>query len=125
MLSGSNSAGFAQWLFAAVVMGALLWGIFRGYRLAWLWARYLTTVLAGVVLAVVLLGIGLRKLPWLYVAVMVGGLVLPMGTVSVALGRPSARRWFDLYCPKCGTPTSRGKDFLFRQARCLKCSHVW
>jgi len=124
-LSASSTAGFAQWLFAGVVMGLLLWGIFRGYRLAWLWGRYLTLALAIVVLAVVALGLATRKLPWFQAAVMLGGLVVPMGVAGVALGRPSARRWFDLYCPKCGTPASRGKDFLFRQARCLKCGEVF
>jgi len=125
ILSASNAAGFAQWLFAAVVMGLLLWGIFRGYRLAWLWGRYLTLVLAAVVLATVALGLWLGRLRWVQAAVMLGGIVVPMGVVGVALGRPSARRWFDLYCPKCGAPSSRGKDFLFRQARCVKCGEIW
>jgi hypothetical protein len=124
-LSASNTAGFAQWLFAGAVMGLLVWGIFRGYRLAWLWGRYLTLVLAVVVFTVVILGLWVKKLPFVQAGVMIGGLVIPMSIVGVALGRPSARRWFDLYCPKCGTPASRGKDFLFRQARCLKCGEVW
>jgi len=124
-LSSTSTAGFGQWLFAGVVMGLLLWGIFRGYRLAWLWGRYLTFVLAAVVLAAVVLGLVSRKLPWLPAAVLLGGLVLPLGTVGFALGRPSARRWFGLYCPKCGTAASRGKDFLFREARCLKCREVF
>jgi len=71
------------------------------------------------------LGLWVHQLPWVQAAVMVGGMVLPMGAVGVALGRPSARRWFDLYCPKCQTPSSRGKDFLFRQARCPRCGAVW
>ncbi len=125
VVSATNAVGFAQWLFAAVVMAVLLWGIFRGYRIAWLWGRYLTLVLAAVVLGAVALGLWWHKLPWGPAAVLTGGVVLPMGVVGVALGRRSARKWFDLFCPKCGTPSSRGKDFLFRQARCLKCGAVW
>ena len=125
VLSATNAAGFAQWLFAAVVMALLLWGIFRGYRLAWLWGRYLTLVLSAVVLGVVLLGLYLHKLGWVPAAVMIGGLVVPIAIVAVSLGRTSARLWFDLYCPKCGTGTTRGKDVLFRHARCLKCGEVW
>ncbi|HTP52891.1 MAG TPA: hypothetical protein VMK42_19535 [Anaeromyxobacteraceae bacterium] len=125
VLSATSTAGFSQWLFAVVVMALLLWGIFRGYRLAWLWGRHLAFVLSAVVLAMVLLGLYLKKLPFLPAAVMLFGLVLPLAVVAVSLGRTSARQWFDLYCPKCGSGTSRGKDFLFRRARCLKCGEVW
>ncbi len=125
LVSSSSKVGFAQWIFAAAVMGVLLWGIGRGYRLAWLWGRYLTLFLSAMVL--VSLGLGLWKggLPWSVAAVMLAGLVIPLAATSIALGRPSAVEWFDLLCPKCGTAASRGKDFLFRQARCVSCGNVW
>ena len=125
LLSTTSKVGFAQWLFAAAVMGLLLWGIARGYRLAWLWGRYLTLFLSAMVL--VSLGLGLWKggLPWRVAGVMLAGLVLPLAATSVALGRPSAIELFGLRCPKCGVAANRGKDFLFRRARCANCGEVW
>jgi len=124
-LSATSRVGFGQWLFAAAVMALLLWGITRGYRLGWLWGRYLAAFLAALVLVTVVFGLWTAQMRWAAAAVVLGGLVLPLGVVSVALGRPSALRWFDLYCPKCGTAANRGRDFLFREARCVKCGNVW
>jgi hypothetical protein len=125
LLSTSSKVGFAQWLFAAAVMGVLLWGIARGYRLAWLWGRYLTLFLSAMVLVTLGLGFWKGGLPWPVAAVMLVGLVLPLAVTSVALGRPAAIDWFGLRCPKCGVAASRGKDFLFRQARCASCGEVF
>jgi hypothetical protein len=125
LASATSKVGFAQWMFAAAVMGVLLWGIAKGYRLAWLWGRYLSLFLGATVL--VGLGIGLWKgeVPRRIAAVMGGGLALPLLVTAVALGRPSALRWFDLYCPGCGKATGRGNDFLFREARCKACGDVF
>jgi len=125
LASATSRVGFAQWIFAVVVIGVLLRGIAKGYRLAWLWGRYLALFLGVTVL--VGLGVGLWKgeVPWRIAAVMGGGLVLPLLVTTVALGRPSAFRWFDLYCPGCGKVTGRGNDFLFREARCKECGDVF
>jgi hypothetical protein len=125
LASASSTVGFAQWIFAAAVLGVLWWGILRGYRLAWLWGRYLTLFLAMLVAVTVGAGLWKGQLPWGIAALLGGGLVLPLFTASMALGRPASLRWFDLYCPKCQTPASRGKDFLFREARCGACKNVW
>jgi hypothetical protein len=125
LLSTTSKVGFAQWLFAAAVMGVLLWGIARGYRLAWLWGRYLTLFLSAMVLVSLVLGLWKGGLPWRVAAVMLAGLVVPLAVTSIALGRPSAIDWFGLRCPKCGTAASRGKDFLFRQARCPACGEIF
>ena len=125
LAASTSTVGFAQWIFAAVVLGVLWWGILRGYRLAWLWGRYLTLFLA--LLVAISVGVGLWKgqLPWRIAAVLAVGMVVPLATTSMALGRPAALRWFDLYCPRCQAPAARGKDFLFRQARCAACKNVW
>jgi hypothetical protein len=124
-LSSTSRVGFGQWLFAAAVMALLLWGIVRGYRLAWLWGRYLAAFLAAMVVATVGFGVWKGHMGWVAAAVVLGGLVLPLAAVSLALGRPSALRWFDLVCPKCQAASTRGKDFLFREARCPACGNVW
>jgi hypothetical protein len=125
VVSAATRVGFGQWLFAAAVMGVLVWGIARGYRLAWLWGRYLAVFLSAVVL--VSLGIGLwrREIPWTWAVALLTGLVAPLGLAAAALGRSSALTWFDLRCPRCQAPTSRGGDFLFRTARCKGCGEVW
>ncbi len=125
LVSASSRVGFGQWLFAAVVLATLLWGIGRGYRLAWLWGRYLTLVLALTVLLLGAVGAWKRELPWGMAAVLAGGIVVPLLVTWAALGRPASKGWFDLFCPECNTPTSRGKDFLFRVARCPACGKTW
>ena len=125
VVSASSQVGFGQWIFAAAVMVVLVWGIARGYRLAWLWGRYLTLFLSAMVLVSLVMGTWKREIPWTWAAALLVGLVLPLGVVSVALGRPSALTWFDLHCPKCKSATPRGNDFLFRTARCRRCGEVW
>jgi hypothetical protein len=125
VVSATSSVGFGQWIFAAAVMGLLVWGIARGYRLAWLWGRYLTLFLAGMVLVAMGIGLYRREVPWTWAVALGLGLVAPLLGTSIALGRPSAIRWFDLYCPKCKVAASRGNDFLFREARCRACGEVW
>jgi hypothetical protein len=125
LFSTQSSVGVAQYAFAAAVFALLLWGVFRGYRLAWLWGRYLTLVL-GILLGASLVVAWARSPPsWLLVALVALGMVVPLLATSLALGRASALRFFDLVCPLCGTRANRPKDFLFRQARCPKCANVW
>jgi hypothetical protein len=125
LVSTTSGPGFAQWVFAAAVMGVLLWGIARGYRLAWLWGRYLGVVLAVTVVVAVGLGLWKGQVPWTIAAIMAGGVAVPLLVASAALGRPSSLRWFELYCPGCGAATNRGNDFLFREARCKACGDVF
>ncbi|HEY6107035.1 MAG TPA: hypothetical protein VIV59_13705 [Anaeromyxobacteraceae bacterium] len=126
LLAGASKVGFFQYLFAAGVALLLVWGILRGARLAWMWGRALGFFLAVVPLAA--MGFGLWRgltMRWWEAAVVVLGLSAPLLAASIALGRKSALRFFDLVCPTCGTATRRGKDFLFRRALCRKCGHVW
>jgi hypothetical protein len=126
LLAGASKVGFFQYLFAAGVALLLVWGILRGARLAWMWGRALGFFLAVVPLAA--MGFGWWRglaMRWWEVAVVVLGLSAPLLAASIALGRQSALRFFDLVCPTCGTVAKRGNDFLFRQARCGRCGHVW
>ena len=126
LLGRGSRVGSFQYLFAASVAGALLWGILKGARLAWMWGRALGFFLAVVPLAA--LGLALwRGLPvrWWEAAVVALGLSAPLLASSIALGRTSALRFFDLVCPECGAAAKRSKDFFFHQAVCGKCGHVW
>ena len=126
LLAGASRVGFFQYLFASGVALLLVWGILRGARLAWMWGRALGFFLAIVPLAAI--GLGLWRglaVRWWEAAVVVLGLSAPLLASSIALGRPSALQFFDLVCPRCGAASRRGKDFLFRQALCGRCGHVW
>jgi hypothetical protein len=125
LVAGQSRVAVIQYVVLAGLFGLLLVGIVRAYRLAWMWGRYLTFVLALLVLVIVGGGALKGTAGWAYVAMLLLGLAAPLFAVSVALGRRSALAWFDLVCPQCGTAAARGKDFLFRKARCGKCKHVW
>lgn len=121
----AGSVGWGQFLFAAVVAVALLAGLARRSRLAWLWGRYLTAFLAVLEAAAIAVGLARHQIGVGLLAVGALGLVLPLVVVSVALSRPSAFAFYGLVCPACGSRTSLGSTFLFREARCRSCQNVW
>ncbi len=126
LTASQSAAGWGQFLFAAAVFGLLLWGIMRGYRLAWLWGRYLALFLAVVeIVAIAAAWWQKRPMSKGLVALVLAGLVVPLFVAAFALARPGALRWFDLMCPKCGAPAGRANDFFFRKARCSKCGNTW
>jgi hypothetical protein len=125
LVASESQVGLSQYLVLAGLFGLLLLGIVRGYRLAWMWGRYLTFVLALLVAIIVVGGAVKGVVGLAYVVMLLLGLAAPLFAVSFALGRRSALAWFDLVCPECGMAAARGKDFLFRKARCGKCRHVW
>jgi hypothetical protein len=121
----SRAVGWGQFLFAAVVAVLLLVELARRSRLAWLWGRYLTFFLAALETAALAIGVVQRQLGWWQLAAGLAGLVLPLLVVSIALSRRASYAYYDLVCPSCGTRTSLGATFLFRQARCRSCDNVW
>ncbi len=50
---------------------------------------------------------------------------LLMVASTFSLGRPTARQYFNLYCPNCQSRRVKAADFLFRKARCKECGNVW
>jgi len=117
--------GWGQYLFASAFFALLLWGIVGGYRLAWLWGRYLAIFLGGLVLVVTLLRWRTGTAPSLSVSIALGGLVAMMFAAGWALGRPDSLRFFGLICPICHAEARRNVDLLFKQAQCPKCGHIW
>ncbi len=124
-LGASLEVGWAQFMFAALVFSLLLWGILGGYRLGWLWGRYLTVFLGGLSVILLLMKWKSGPVSARVLAMVLGGLVAPMLLTAWALGRPGAIAFFRLVCPTCRTEVKRGADFLFRSARCPKCGTVW
>lgn len=123
--AGEGRPAWGQVTFAALLGALVLGGLLARRRLAWLWGRSLSLLLA-LVEAVALGGILLQGAPSTPATLAVlGGVAAAFLAAAVALGRRSALAWFDLVCPACLTPSRMGADFLFRQARCRKCGNVW
>lgn len=106
----------------AVLFGLLLAGILTRRRIAWLWGRFLGFFVFAVALAGVLANAS--RLRGVEVAALVLGFAGPMLAVSLAFGRRSAKEWFRLVCPSCGTASSRG-DLLLRELRCPGCGETF
>lgn len=105
----------------------ILVGTIAGHRLAWQWGRILA-ILGAVLLTLVAL-VFFAAIRDGEVAAWLGALmvvqVIPLYTVFFAFGRPSARVFFRLVCPKCGVMTNKAADFFFNRARCRRCGNVW
>jgi hypothetical protein len=125
LVARSGAVGWGQFLFAAVLAVVLLVELGRRSRLAWLWGKYLTSFLAALETAALVVAVVQRQITWWLVAAGFAGLALPLLVVSIALSRSAAYAYYDLVCPVCGTRTSLGATFLFRQARCRGCDNVW
>jgi hypothetical protein len=117
--------GLLTYAFAVILWTLLLVGLFRRARLAWLWGRWLTLLLAVVMASALAVAAVRGEARPVVVGLAFAGLVLPLVAASVALGRPSAYEWFELVCPSCAARSGSGADLLFRQARCRKCDAVW
>ncbi len=116
----------------AMAAGALIvWGMVVGHRLAWQWGRVLG-IIAAVGYSIV--GVLAFAAPppkdqpeW---AIRVTGVIfLFVATclyiIFFALGQRSAKQFFNLQCPTCGTLTSKAADFFFNTAKCSKCGNTW
>jgi hypothetical protein len=125
VLVRGGEVGPGHFAFAAVLAVALLAGLLRGARLAWLWGRYLALFLAALVSARAAVAVVHGEASAGLTAVVVGGLALPLLVAAVALLRPTAFAFFRLVCPACGAATRRPADLLFRHARCSSCGNLW
>ena len=112
----------AQLALYAALFAVLLAGIVTRRRVAWLWGRFLGFFVFAVALVGVLANAARIRAP--EVAALVLGFAGPMLAVSLAFGRRSAKEWFGLVCPSCGTASSRG-DLLLRKVRCPTCGETF
>jgi len=111
--------------FAAVLAAAILAGLVLRWRLAWLFGRSLSLLLAALQAGAVVVGLwqGASFAPptWLLLA----AVVLLLVATFLLLGRRAAVRWFGLVCPACLTPSRTAGDLLFRRVRCRRCGNEW
>jgi hypothetical protein len=125
LLVRGGQVGFGHFAFAGVLGVALLVGLLRGARLAWLWARYLALFLAVLVASRAAVAVVRNESQAWVTALVVGGVAVPLVIAAFALLRPSAFAFFRLICPACGATTRRSADLLFRHARCSACGNLW
>lgn len=117
----------------------VLYGVFRRYRLAWLWGRriglagaILNAIVAVVHLVAATTGPGdsaeilqLDLTSRLLLAGFCAAAAIAQVMVYIALGFPSAVSFFDLDCPQCQATEVSANDFFFEQVKCGKCGNVW
>jgi hypothetical protein len=110
------------------VVGLLLWGVFKRSALAWQWVR-IGGVLAGVVTASVAASMILNND---YSATAIAFIAASMGLAAVFYLLPvflvstaSARRFFRVVCPSCGSTRVKARDFVYREKRCKDCPATW
>lgn len=123
---------------SCLLSALILVGIIAGHRLAWQWGRLLAILVA--VLSTISIpafmfanrfvrGPTGGSPPPIVIAIAIAiSLVMvagPLYAVFFALGRPSARAFFGLTCPKCGVSTNKAADFFFNKAKCRSCGHIW
>lgn len=123
-LASQGQAAWARNLLAMVAVGLLLAGLLRGWRIAWLWGRFLGFFLAAL-LAASAWTAWRGGAPPVLLLVPLLGLAAPLVVMALALGRPSAPAWFRLVCPSCGAPGAVPADLRFRRFRCRRCQTVW
>ena len=117
-------------VFQILIPGLVFAGVVKGHRLAWQWGRIvamLSAVLTPLASMAFYLGNKSDPHPFMGITLIISTTfcVVLLLAVFFALGRPSAKAFFGLVCPKCGQPTSKAADFFFNKARCRECDYTW
>ena len=102
-------------------------GIAAASRLTWQWIR-VTSVIAMILWGFLVLLLGVvppKNIDVTVVVVSTSVDAFIAFLVYFALGDDSARRYFLLICPQCGSKRVAAVDFFFRLAKCKNCGHVW
>lgn len=111
-------------IFRLVIGGTVCLALLSGFRLGWLWARFVSAI-ALLYLVFGLISFLLANA--LNVEFFVG-FVIPIAIhlgILAALDRPSAREFFQLKCPGCKSLNAGAADFLFIRAKCRDCDRRW
>jgi hypothetical protein len=111
-------------LFTMAIGWAILSGYWNGHRLAWQWGRLTTLIYVIVLLGVIAPQVvAAGTLTPDLVRPVVASLVLIVA--GLLLGRRTARTYFRLYCPNCGSGKVKAADFEFHEAKCKRCGATW
>jgi len=148
MLGGIDLAALIATLVPLAIGGLVLLGLIRRSRLARQWGRIIGLLLALLMtlyLAITVAGFifimssdyynemnnddpVLIMLPWAALAFAVAMIALPailLWAIFIALGRPTARQYFNLICPRCNAHRTKAANFFFTRAKCKECAEVW
>jgi hypothetical protein len=99
--------------------------VLLGNRLAWQWGRYAAFGTMVLIPLVTLMNISHKGTIFAELTAQVIVMVLPALLIALALGRPSARAFFQLVCPACQSRSVKSADFFFRRVKCKKCGNAW
>jgi len=112
-----------------VLSALILIGMCKGHRLAWQWGRILGLLGAILLLMITLTALasmGIRTIgEFVVVTMAVGVPAAALFTMFFSIGTHSARRYFGLVCPSCGSMKCKAADFFFTKARCATCGSEW
>ena len=102
--------------------GLVLIGFIKGQRLAWQWGR-IGGLLGGGLYALTALGLYLGSAHTVAAVLMLESLLLFI--MFDALGRDSARAYFQLNCPECGSRKTKAANFFYTKSVCKQCDTKW
>lgn len=118
-----NNLGYCMFVTVIPVGGLILIGFFKAHRLAYQWGIIIGGIVAvlstgGFALAIsdgTMRNVSLERL-W--------SLASPC-LIFIPLLTRTAKQYFSLYCPKCGSGSVTPGDFFFWSAKCKKCNCVF
>lgn len=124
LFSVINTGDYSTGSFTRVFIQLLiLVGLVKGHRLAWQWGRVLTLLsFIGMLIATIMLvakGSNVLQItPFIFYGI-------PALVIFISFGTQSAKEHFNLLCPACSSSKIKANDFLFNEAKCKKCNHIW
>ena len=111
------------YLLPTALGAVIIWGLVRGSRLAWRWARILGAILGLFALLCGSYEMGSTEMT------MRAGLLLSEGALllgmSAALSMSGARKHFRMVCPRCGSRRVGAANLAFSEAYCRRCETIW
>jgi len=107
-------------LYSFATLGVVLYGLVTAHRLAWQWGRLLggLSAIGAALFALVIASESVTTSIFLWLA------ALALVTFVVLLSMPASKRFFRLYCPRCGSYSSKSADFFFSESQC-SCGANW
>jgi hypothetical protein len=106
---------------------SILVGMFKAHKLAWQWGRALGALGATICTFITIMLLIETKPREGDTAVLVfsGCTAVICFVIVLALRTKSAKRYFKLVCPACGSMKCKGANFLFTKVKCLACGSEW
>jgi hypothetical protein len=109
----------------AILAGLILFSLIRKNRIAWQYSRLICLVTAVLVPLWMANKMMEGNAPTIGIVLLIPLVSGPALAVALSLGRPSARSYFGLACPQCGSIKTKAGDLFFKKIKCKTCGHLW